>query len=291
MAETNGERLGVRKTYKLYIGGEFIRSESGRTDTYGSEDDLANVARASRKDLRDAVQAARAAFGGWSARAPYNRGQILYRLAEMLEGRSSEFTAHLRDTMGLDKSAARAEVAAAIDRIVWYAGWCDKYAALLSTRNPVAGPHFNFSTVEPMGVVTVVAPDAPALLGFLSMVLPPLVAGNTILAVPSQNDPRTALVFAEVVATSDVPKGVFNILSGPRDELVKNAARHMDINALELASDDAALATEMQTLGAENLKRTFVRSAKSDWFADEAQSLDAIAKFVELKTIWHPAGV
>ena len=291
MTESNGERLGVRKMYKLYIGGDFVRSESGRSDPYGSGEDLANVARASRKDLRDAVQAARGAFAGWSDRTPYNRGQILYRLAEMLEGRSAQFMARLREEMGLDKSAARAEVAAAIDRTVWYAGWCDKYAALLSTRNPVGGPHFNFSSVEPMGVVTLVAPDAPALLGFVSVVLPPLVAGNTVIALTSQTDPRTALVFAEAVATSDLPKGVLNILSGPREELVKNAARHMDINAMELTSNDAALATEMQRLGADNLKRTSVRSAKTDWFADEAQSLDAIAKFVELKTIWHPAGV
>lgn len=277
--------------YKLFIGGEFVRSESARSDPYGMGEDQANVARASRKDLRDAVQKARSAFGGWSARTPYNRGQILYRLAEMLEGRAAEFTDRLRQEMRLDKSAARAEVSAAIDRTVWYAGWCDKYAALLSTRNPVGGPHFNFSTVEPMGVIAVVAPESPALLGFISVVLPPLVAGNSVIAIPSQVDPRTALVFAEAIATSDLPKGTLNILSGPRDEIVKHAARHRDINALDLTSDDAVLATEMQTLGADNLKRTSVRSAKTDWFSDEAQSLDAIAKFVELKTIWHPAGV
>ena len=291
MGNSDGDRLGVRKMYKLFIGGEFVRSESGRSDRIGAGESVANVARASRKDLRDAVAAARAAFAGWAGRAPYHRGQILYRLAEMLEARTPEFTARLREGAGLSKSAAVREVGAAVDRTVWYAGWCDKYAALMSNRNPVAGPHFNFSSAEAVGVVVVTAPDLPALLGFVSVAVPALVAGNTVVALASERDPRTALVVAEAVATSDLPKGVLNILSGPRAELVQHAARHMEVGALDLVSDDTALGSEMQSLSAENLKRTWVRPAGIDWFAGEAQSLDAVTRFTEIKTIWHPAGV
>jgi len=286
-------RLDVRKTYKLFINGEFVRSESGRTDHVGSEDDRANVARASRKDLRDAAVAARAAFERWSAATPLNRGLVLYRLAEMMEARRAEFVDALRHGMKLDEPAALREATTAIDRVLWYAGWCDKYAAVVSSRNPVAGPYYSYSTPEPMGIVGVIAPDDPSLLGLVSAIVPVLVPGNTVLAIASEADPRTAIIFAECIATSDLPAGSVNLLTGRRIELAPHLARHMDINALATYGLDAPFAAELERLAADNLKRTRTVGALSaaDWFAEEAQDLTDVVVFTETKTIWHPAAI
>ena len=287
-------RLDVRKTYKLYVNGAFVRSESGRSDVIapvGGEP--ANVARASRKDLREAVTGARSALAKWSGLAPANRGLVLYRLAEMMESRRTEFVDRLRHGAGLDESDALRETTAAIDRALWYAGWCDKYAAVVSSRNPVAGPYFNYSMPEPMGVVGTVAPDAPSLLGLVSAILPPLVAGNTVVAIASETDPRTAIVFAECLATCDLPAGAANILTGRRIEIAPHLARHMDVNAMETFGLDDSFAAELQRLAADNLKRVHVVPARSlaEWFADHAQDLARVTQFVEIKTIWHPAGI
>ncbi|HEY9086493.1 MAG TPA: aldehyde dehydrogenase family protein [Candidatus Tyrphobacter sp.] len=290
----NGEvRLPVRKMYKLFINGAFVRSESGRSDPLRDGKDVAaNIARASRKDARDAVVAARAAQRVWWKTPPGTRGLVLYRLAEMMEARRAEFVARVREGADCDAQSAGAEVTAAIDRAIWYAGWCDKYAALLSTRNPVGGPHFNFSTPEPTGVVAVLAPDEPVLLGLVSVVLPPLVAGNAIVVVPSESDPRTAIVFAEAVATSDLPSGVVNVLTGSREEIGPVLAKHMDVNAIAYDAG-TALATQIEQDAAENVKRTRPRAprTRAEWFSEAAQSLDEIESFSEIKTIWHPAGV
>lgn len=283
MGKTEQPRLAVRKMYKLFINGAFVRSESGRSDPVSEgKEFVANIARGSRKDVRDAVVAARAAQSKWWKTAPATRGLILYRLAEMMEARRAEFIERTRD---------EDEVTAAIDRIVWYAGWCDKYAALLSTRNPVGGPHFNFSTAEPMGVIGMLAPDEPPLLGLVSVLMPALVAGNAVVLVASETDPRTAIVFAEALATSDLPAGVVNIISGTRLELAPVLAKHMDVNAIAFV--DGSQTAELQTAAAENVKRTRVLPAREprEWFSSAAQSLDDIAAYSEIKTIWHPAGI
>jgi len=280
--------------YKLFINGAFVRSESGRSDPlWDGKAFGANIARGSRKDVRDAVVAARAAQTRWWNVAPGTRGLVLYRLAEMMEARRAELTDRVREGFDLSPSAAAEEVGAAIDRTVWYAGWCDKYLALLSTRNPVGGPHFNFSTAEPTGVVGMLAPDAPALLGLVSMLLPALVGGNAVVLVASERDPRTAMVFAEALATSDIPPGVINILSGYRSELGPVLAKHMDVNALAIGDGDEAFAGELERFGAENVKRTrrIGKRSRAQWLDQEAQSLDEIAAYCEIKTIWHPAGV
>jgi acyl-CoA reductase-like NAD-dependent aldehyde dehydrogenase len=263
-------RLPVNKTYKLYIGGAFPRSESGRT--YEAEG--ANVARGSRKDLRDAVRAARAAFPKWSTMTAYNRGQVVYRIAEMLESRRGEFA---------ELSSGAGEVDRAIDRLVWYAGWADKLAQVLGSSNPVAGPYFNFTVPEPTGVVGILAPDEPPLLGLVSRVAPAIVGGNTTVVVTSETHPLAAVELAEVLATSDVPGGVVNLLTGHRDELAPWLAGHMDVNALDLAGADGQV-EELERLAAENVKRV-VRGAADD------QSPWEIASFLELKTVWHPIGV
>jgi acyl-CoA reductase-like NAD-dependent aldehyde dehydrogenase len=261
--------------YKLFINGAFVRSESARSDPFSDgKEFVANVARGSRKDVRDAVVAARAAQPKWWKTAPATRGLVLYRLAEMLEARRNEFD---------ELTGEGGEVTAAIDRVVWYAGWCDKYAALLSTRNPVGGPHFNFSTAEPMGVVGILAPDEPPLLGLVSVMMPALVAGNAIVLIASETDPRTAIVFAEALATSDLPAGVVNIITGTRRELGPVLAKHMDVNAIAFVHGPQT--AELQTAAAENVKRTRALPAKL------GQSLDDIAAYCEIKTIWHPAGV
>ncbi|WP_026403005.1 aldehyde dehydrogenase family protein [Actinomadura rifamycini] len=282
------ERLSVRKTYKLYVGGAFPRSESGRsyvvTDAKGRF--VANASHASRKDVRDAVAAARKAFGGWSGRTPYNRGQILYRIAEMLEGRGAQFADELR-TAGLSKAAASAEVDAAVDRWVWYAGWADKIAAVAGSANPVAGPFFNFSTPEPTGVVGVVAPDSP-LLGLVSTVAPAIVTGSTAVVVASEPAPLPAITLAEVLATSDLPGGVVNILTGRRAELAPWLATHMDVNALDLAGVPADAVADLEEKAAGNLKRV-VRPDESDWGAEPGTA--RITAFLETKTVWHPVGV
>jgi len=287
-------RIDVRKTYKLYIGGAFVRSESGTTDAVGlGGDEPSSVARASRKDLRDAVVAARDAFERWSGLMPIDRGRILYRLAEMMDARRTEYIDRLRAGARLDESEALRETMAAVDRVLWYAGWCDKYAAVLSSCNPVGGPYLSFSWPEPMGVVGVVAPDTPALLGLVSALVPPLVSGNTVVALASELDPRTAIVFAECLATCDLPAGVANVLTGRRIEVAPHLARHMDVNAMETYALDAPFASELERLGADNLKRTRHVPAPSlaDWFGAEAQDLAHVSNFVEMKTIWHPTGI
>lgn len=281
------ERLTVRKTYKLYIGGAFPRSESGRsypvTDAKGRF--IANAAHASRKDVRDAVTAARKAFPGWSGRTAYNRAQILYRIAEMLEGRRDQFTAELRHA-GASKTGAAAEVDAAIDRWVWYAGWADKITAVTGAANPVSGPYFNFSTPEPTGVVAVIAPDSP-LLGLVSVIAPAIVTGNTAVVIASQPAPLPAITLAEVLATSDLPGGVINILTGHRTELAPWLATHMDVNAIDLTGVPDADVPALEDGAAENLKRVF--RAAEDWSGDPGTA--RMTAFLEVKTVWHPVGV
>ena len=283
--------LEIRKTYKLYIGGEMVRTESGRYDPALSPKRaiLANVSRGSRKDLREAVLKARAAQPGWAAKSPYLRGQILYRMAEMLEGRAGSFEALLRTGRGISPAAARREVRSAIDRLVHYAGWSDKYGALLSSVNPVASSYFDFSLPEPMGVVGIVAPEAPELLGLVSHLAPVLVSGNAAVALVSERHPLAALELGEVLATSDLPAGAANLISGRKDELVPHLARHMDVNAVADAGGDAALSRTVGADAAVNVKRV-VRYALRDYFPDSAEGLDFLEAFVEIKTTWHPVG-
>jgi acyl-CoA reductase-like NAD-dependent aldehyde dehydrogenase len=262
-------RLPVRKTYKLYIDGAFPRSESGRT--YVAEGQ--NVARASRKDARDAVRAARAAFPKWAGLTAYNRGQVLYRIAEMLESRRGDFAV---------LTGSETEVDEAVDRVVWYAGWSDKLAQAVGGSNPVAGPYFNFTVPEPTGVVAVIAPEEPALAGLVSRLAPILAGGNAAVVVPSESRPLAAVELAEVIATSDVPAGVVNILTGRRDELAPVLAGHMDVNAIDLTGADGD-AAELERLAAENVKRVVRGSA-------DGQSLADVSAFLELKTVWHPIG-
>jgi acyl-CoA reductase-like NAD-dependent aldehyde dehydrogenase len=260
-------RLPIRKTYKLFIGGAFPRSESGRT--YEAEGQ--NVARASRKDVRDAVRAARAALPKWSGMTAYNRGQVLYRLAEMVESRAAEFA---------ELCTGREEVERSIDRIVWYAGWTDKLAQVLGASNPVAGPYFNFTLPEPTGVVGIVVPDEPPLLGLVSRVAPVLAGGNGAVVLASETHPLAAIELAEAIATSDVPGGVVNLLTGYRAELAPWLAAHMDVNALDLPEADA----ELERAAADSVKRVHRG-------AGDAQTPWEIAAFLELKTVWHPIGV
>jgi acyl-CoA reductase-like NAD-dependent aldehyde dehydrogenase len=261
-------RLPVRKTYKLFIGGAFPRSESGRT----LELEGHNIARASRKDARDAVVAARKGFAAWSAATPYNRGQVLYRLAETMETRQAALAG---------VCSGRREVARAIDRVVWYAGWADKLAQVLGGANPVAGPYFNFTVPEPTGVVVVLAPDEPALDGLVARVVPALVGGNAVVVVASEVHPLAAIELAEAVATSDVPAGVVNLLTGQRAELAPVLAAHMDVNAIDVTGADGDVAA-LEVLAAENVKRVVrAREDRSPW---------EIGAFMELKTVWHPIG-
>ncbi len=284
------ERLEVRKTYKLYIGGAFPRSESGRSypalDASGKV--MARPARASRKDLRDAVRAARAAWKDWSEATAYNRGQVLYRVAELMEGRRDQFVGELEATGASSQRAGR-EVAAAIDRWVWYAGWCDKVHHVMGTVNPVAGPYFDFTFPESTGVVGVVAPDEPALLGLVSRLAPVIVSGNTSVVLASERWPLPSVSLCEVLATSDVPGGVVNLLTGYVKELVPWLASHMDVNAIDLTGVPDDLVPEVEAAAAGNVKRT-VRDCSIDWFGDSAQSPYAIIDFMEMKTVWHPMG-
>ena len=284
------ERLAVRKTYKLYIGGAFPRSESGRSypalDASGKV--MARPARASRKDLRDAVRAARAAWKDWSEATAYNRGQVLYRVAELMEGRRDQFVGELEATGASSQRAGR-EVAAAIDRWVWYAGWCDKVHHVMGTVNPVAGPYFDFTFPESTGVVGVVAPDEPALLGLVSRLAPVIVSGNTSVVLASERWPLPAVSLCEVLATSDVPGGVVNLLTGYVKELVPWLASHLDVNAIDLTGVPDDLVPEVEAAAAGNVKRT-VRDCSIDWFGDSAQSPYAIIDFMEMKTVWHPMG-
>ncbi|MFP8942952.1 aldehyde dehydrogenase family protein [Streptomyces fenghuangensis] len=285
-------RLGVLKTYKLFVGGRFPRSESGRvyevTDTRGNW--LANAPLASRKDARDAVVAARKAFGPWSGATAYNRGQILYRIAEMLEGRREQFAAEVAAAEGLSRAKAAARVDATVDRWVWYAGWSDKIAQVAGGANPVAGPYFNLSTPEPTGVVAVLAPQESSLLGLVSVLAPVIVGGNTAVVVASERAPLPALSLAEVLATSDLPGGVVNVLSGRTAEIAAPLAAHSDVNAIDLAGADADLAKELETAAADNLKRVLrPADATSDWSADPGTR--RMLAFTETKTVWHPVGV
>lgn len=284
--------LEIKKTYKLYVGGEFIRTESGRYDPIESSKKtfLANISRGSRKDVREAVRKARAAQPGWAAKTAYLKGQILYRMAEMLEGRSASFEKLLRDSRGLAAAAAGKEVRAAIDRLVHYAGWSDKYVALLGTVNPVASSYFDFSVPEPTGVVGIVAPETPDLLGLVSHLAPVIVSGNTAVVLLSEKHPLASLELAEVLATSDLPGGVANLISGHKDELVPHLARHMDVNAVADASGDRVLSKSIAEDAAVNVKRV-KRYSIPDYFAEKAQGLDFIEAFTEIKTTWHPIGV
>ncbi|MFD9812907.1 aldehyde dehydrogenase family protein [Streptomyces sp. NPDC059080] len=284
------DRLSVFKTYKLYVGGKFPRSESGRVyEVADSEGNwLANAPLASRKDARDAVVAARKAFGGWSGATAYNRGQILYRVAEMLEGRREQFTAEVAAAEGLPEAQAAAQVDAAVDRWVWYAGWSDKVAQIAGSANPVAGPYFNLSSPEPTGVVAVLAPQESSFLGLVSVLAPAIVTGNTVVAVASERAPLPALSLAEVLATSDLPGGVVNLLSGRTAELGAPLAAHQDVNALDLAGADAELAAQLEAAAADNLKRVR-RPAPVDWSADPGTG--RLLSFLETKTVWHPMGV
>jgi acyl-CoA reductase-like NAD-dependent aldehyde dehydrogenase len=281
-------RVPVRKTYKLYIGGEFPRSESGRsypaTDRDGNV--LARPARASRKDLRDAVRAARAAQPGWAAKTAFNRGQILYRVAELMEGRRSQFESELKDAGAKDPGKG---VSAAIDRWVWYAGWADKIHQIQGASNPVAGPYFNFTVPEPTGVVGVVAPQDQSLLGLVSRLAPAIVSGNGAVVLASERAPLPAVSLGEVLATSDVPGGVVNILTGFSAELVPWLAGHMDVNAVDATGVPDELRQELEELSAENVKRVH-RAPDADPFSDEAQSPYEVTALVEFKTVWHPVG-
>jgi len=283
-------RADVRKTYKLYIGGAFPRSESGRTyeilDASGAF--LANASKASRKDARDAIKAARDAFGGWSSRTAYNRGQVVYRIAEVLESRRVQFEAEIAAANGVGLPDTRAELDAAIDRLVWYAGWSDKIAQVDGAANPVAGPYFNLSSPEPTGVVAVVAPDS-ALLGLVSVVAPLIAVGNTCVVIASQAAPLVAITFAEVLATSDVPDGVVNVLTGDAAEISPWLASHMDVNGLDLTGvDDPRLARDLEVAAADNLKRVR-RAGVEDLTVSPA--LERMTTFLEIKTVWHPMGI
>ncbi|MFJ3137435.1 MULTISPECIES: aldehyde dehydrogenase family protein [unclassified Streptomyces] len=283
-------RLPVFKTYKLYVGGKFPRSESGRvyevTDAKGKW--LANAPQSSRKDARDAVVAARKAFGAWSGATAYNRGQILYRIAEMLEGRRDQYVAEVADAEGLSKSRAAAQVDAAIDRWVWYAGWTDKIAQVVGGGNPVAGPFFNLSSPEPTGVVAVLAPQESSFLGLVSVVAPVIATGNTAVVIASEQSPLPALSLGEVLATSDLPGGVVNILSGRTAEIAAPLAAHQDVNAIDLAGADEVLAKELEIAAADNLKRVLRPQPVDDWSA--TPGTDRMTAFLETKTVWHPTG-
>ncbi|MFC8081123.1 aldehyde dehydrogenase family protein [Streptomyces sp. NPDC057307] len=288
-SERQPERLSVFKTYKLYVGGKFPRSESGRvyevTDQKGRW--LANAPQSSRKDARDAVSAARKAFGGWSGATAYNRGQVLYRVAEMLEGRRDQFTAEVAASEGLSKTKAAAVVAATVDRWVWYAGWTDKIGQVTGGANPVAGPFFNLSTPEPTGVVTVLAPQDSSFLGLVSVVAPVIATGNTAVVIASERSPLPALSLGEVLATSDLPGGVVNILSGRTAELAAPLASHQDVNGIDLYGADETLAKELEIAAADNLKRV-LRPHPVDFSADPGTG--RLTAFLETKTVWHPTG-
>ena len=286
-------RIDVRKTYKLYVGGAFPRSESGRSyvvnDSKGRF--LANAAAASRKDARDAVQAARKAFAGWSTRTPYNRGQVVYRVAEVMEGRRAQLAEDVQRSEGLARRAAEAVVDASVDRLVWYAGWADKIAQVVGGTNPVAAPYFNFSLPEPTGVVALLAPRDSSLLGLVSVLAPVVVTGNTAVVATSPERPVPAVTLAEILATSDVPGGVVNLLTGALADTAPTLAAHLDVNALDLAglAGDIDTARNLEIEAAENLKRVLRAPAvEPDWA--QPPGLDRLTAFLETKTVWHPVG-
>ena len=282
--------LAVSKTYKLFIAGAFPRSESGRTyqarDRKG--DFMANAALASRKDLRDAVVAARKGYGAWSKATAYNRGQVIYRIAEMLEGRRSEFVELIMISTGASTNDSAAEVDAAIDRLVHYAGWTDKLAAVMGSANPVSSPYFSYSAPEPTGVVGIVAPSGSPLLGLISVIAPVITGGNACVVIAADADPCVAITFAEVVATSDVPAGVINILTGRIPELAPHLAAHADVNALDLTGADAELRESLGQAAAETVKRVYVPRGVPDFIATPGTA--RLRAFLEIKTVWHPTG-
>jgi acyl-CoA reductase-like NAD-dependent aldehyde dehydrogenase len=286
------ERLVVRKTYKLYIGGAFPRSESGRSYAVVASDGsfLANAALGSRKDLRNAVVAARNALAGWSGATAYNRGQVLYRVAEMLDGRRSQFADEISSSEGTSQEAAAASIDAAVDRWVWYAGWSDKVAQVAGSSNPVAGPFFNFSVPEPTGVVGVVAPQSSSLLGLVSVLAPVIGTGNTAVLLASETRPLPAITLAEVLATSDLPGGVVNLLTGQVAELAPVLAAHRDVDALDLTGAPASLVVELERAAVSNVKRVLLPQAcEPDWA--EAPTPRRMLAFLETKTVWHPVGL
>jgi acyl-CoA reductase-like NAD-dependent aldehyde dehydrogenase len=285
-------RIPVRKTYKLYIGGAFPRSESGRSYVVSGADGafVANAALASRKDVRDAVVAARKAFAGWSGATAYNRGQVLYRVAEMLDGRRSQFVDEISQGEATSREEAAAAVDAAVDRWVWYAGWADKVAQVAGSSNPVAGPFFNFSVPEPTGVVGVLAPQRSSLLGLVSVLAPVLLTGNTVVLLASEQRPLPAITLAEVLDTSDVPGGVVNLLTGRVAELAPVLAAHRDVDALDLAGAPAELVADLERAAVTNVKRVLhPPSVEPDWRA--APTTRRMLAFLETKTVWHPVGV
>lgn len=291
------KRAPISKTYKLYINGQFPRSESGRyyqIQDPKSKKPLANASWASRKDLRDAVRAARNALPNWSSKTAYNRGQILYRMAEVLESRKEEFIQEMIKMTRFPRKKSQAEVLKSIDRLVWYAGWSDKYQQILGTVNPVAMPYFNFTLPEPTGVVGILASDELPLIPLVSKMAPAIVAGNTVILIASEKYPLSAITFAEVLATSDVPAGVVNILTGFKRELIPHLAKHMDVNAVNYTGSDAEILKLLQEEGSSNVKRIIAHPQPQGetWLDDaKAQSPYWINSFVEMKTTWHPVGV
>ncbi len=296
MAQETAEptlRLAVAKTKKLYIGGDFPRSESGRSYPLTAKQTgkfYANIAQASRKDARNAVEAARKAFGSWSRKTAFNRGQILYRMAEMLEARAGEISGELSAVSGVSADAARREVEAAVDRLVWYSGWCDKFQQLAGNHNPVSGSYFDFTIPEPMGVVVAACPAYAPVLGFISQIAPIIAGGNSVIAISSEENPAVVVSLAEVLATSDLTGGVVNVLTGYHKELLPGLAQHMDVNALDLAGVSDAERVELEKAATENLKRIRLKSWKSadDLYGPAGEKLDYITDFQEYKTIWHP---
>jgi acyl-CoA reductase-like NAD-dependent aldehyde dehydrogenase len=290
LAEADATRLPVLKTYKIFIGGKFPRTESGRYYVLKGPkgEPIANICQSSRKDFREAVVAARAAQGAWASKSAYNRGQILYRIAEMLEGRRAQFVEELTST-GLAAAAASREVALSVDRLLYYAGWADKYQQVFSSVNPVSSSHFNFSLLEPTGVVAAIAPQDSGLIGLVSVIAPAIAGGNTVIALASTTRPQAAVTLAEVIATSDVPGGVVNILTGDPAELVDPMSNHMDVNAVVYGGADRAQWTKIRTNAALNVKR--VVRYQDDWLTADAQSPYKILDVMETKTTWHPVGI
>ncbi len=292
-------RIDIRKTYKLYIGGAFPRTESGRSYLVSAADGspLANACRGSRKDLRDAVRAARKAFPGWADRAAMNRGQVLYRVAELMEGRREQFVTEVAQAEGLRADRARVVVDRAIDRWVWYAGWADKIAQVLGSSNPVAGDYFNFTIPEPTGVVGIVAPETSSLLGLVSRLAPPLVTGNAVVVLTSETRPLPAITMTEVLATSDVPGGVVNVITGLKKELVPVLAAHADVDAIDVWGVEESTRRDVELAATDNVKRvtrrpTGTTDARFDWLDDRAaERPEWIAAYLEMKTVWHPIGV
>lgn len=281
-------RLDINKTYKLYIGGKFPRTESGRyyPVNHITGNLIANMCLASRKDFRNAVVAARSAQGSWAKTSALNKGQVLYRIAEMLEGRKEQFVAELT-AQGETLKNAKAEAAASVDRLVYYAGWSDKYQQIFSAVNPVSSPHFNFSNVEPVGVVSIIAPEKQSLLGLVSVMAPVIVGGNAVIILASEAKPLTAISFAEVLNSSDVPGGVVNILTGKREELISHMASHMDVNAIVYCGNEENYIKRISELASTNVKRT-VFYKNDDWTNAECESPYLIEKLQEVKTTWHP---